>query len=161
MAVESTVEISPQRVARRSSRPQEDRLASIGLRCSAFLLDYILTMLIPALSVLIAVYFKRRWNAPGFAGFVLIFGYLVTLVLVLFNCVYLCERDGQSFGKRFIGIRVVRQDGAPLTYRTAVLRHLVGYPLAVFTAVGICWALWDPKQQGWHDKLAGTLVIKD
>jgi uncharacterized RDD family membrane protein YckC len=27
--------------------------------------------------------------------------------------------------------------------------------------LGFLWALWDNKQQGWHDKLAGTLVVKD
>ncbi|MEP7270355.1 MAG: RDD family protein [Acidobacteriota bacterium] len=163
MAVQSTIEATPpQRVIPLPPRVRGDRLASIGLRCSAFLLDYILTMLVPALTVLIAVYFKRRWNAPGFAGFVLIAGYLMTLVLVLLNCIYLCERDGQSFGKRFIGIRIVRQDGLPLTYKTTVIRHLIGYPLSVFSfGLGILWALWDPKQQGWHDKLAGTLVVKD
>ncbi len=163
MAVHSTVQDSqPQRVIPRSQRVVPERLASIGLRCSAFLLDYILTMLVPAISVLIAVYFKRRWNAPGFAGVVLAGGYLLTFVLVLFNGVYLCKRDGQSFGKRFIGIRIVREDGAPLTYRTAILRHLIGYPLSVFAlGLGICSALLDKKQQGWHDKLAGTLVVKD
>ncbi len=163
MAMQSTIEASPpQRVDPRPQLVHQDRLASIGLRCSAFLLDYILTMLVPALTVLIAVYFKRRWNAPGFASFILIAGYLVTLVMVLFNCVYLCERDGQSFGKRFIGIRVVREDGSPLTYRTVVLRHLIGYPLSVFFfGLGVLWALWDVKQQAWHDKLAGTLVVKD
>ena len=163
MAGSSTVQSSPPRpVVAKPHNIAPIRLASIGLRCSAFLLDYILTMLVPALSVLVAVYFKRRWNAQGFAGIILIVGYLVTFGLVLFNNVYLCERDGQSFGKRFIGIRIIREDGAPLSYRTAVLRHLIGYPLSVlFGGLGILWALWDRKQKTWHDKLAGTLVVKD
>lgn len=163
MAVHSPVRDSPpQRAIPRSQRVVPEQIASIGLRCSAFLLDYILTMLVPALTVLIAVYFKRRWGAPGFASVVLVIGYLITLALALFNCVYLCVRDGQSFGKRFIGIRIVREDGAPLSYRTAILRHLVGYPLSVLVlGLGVLWALLDRKQQGWHDKLAGTLVVKD
>jgi uncharacterized RDD family membrane protein YckC len=56
----------------------------------------------------------------------------------------------------------VRVDGRPLNYRTALLRHLVGYPLAVFCLMlGALWVLWDPRQQGWHDKLAGTMVVRD
>ena len=163
MAVPSSVETSqPQPAAPRPHRRPPQHLASIGLRCSAFLLDYILTMLIPALTVLLAVYFKRRWNAPGFASVILIFGYLATTAVVLVNGVYLCERDGQTFGKRFIGIRIVREDGSPLTYRATAIRHLVGYPLSLLAGgLGILWALWDNKQQGWHDKLAGTLVVKD
>ena len=143
MAVQTVPPVSPKpRVVPKSRAAGSEQLASIGLRCSAFLLDYILTMLVPSLTVLIAVYFKRRWNAPGFANVVLIIGYLLTFGLVLFNWVYLSERDGQSFGKRFIGIRIVREDGEPVTYRTAILRHLIGYPLSIFpVAHGICWAL--------------------
>lgn len=163
MAVSSPIEASrPQRVTPRAPRISTRHLASLGLRCSAFLLDYILTMLVPALTVLVAVYFKRRWNAPGLAGVILVAGYLGTLALVLFNCVYLCQRDGQTFGKRFIGIRIICEDGQPLTYRRVFLRHLIGYPLSLLIGgLGIGWALWDKKQQGWHDKLASTLVVKD
>ena len=147
-----------------SVRPDIDRarLASIGLRCSAFLLDYILTILIPAISVLIAVYCKRQLGAPGVASVILIIGYLGTAALLFFNAIYLCERDGRSFGKRFIGIRIIRSDGSKITYKTAILRHLIGYPISIFFGgLGIWWALWDGQQQGWHDKLAGTLVVKD
>ena len=152
--------------ARQASTMRADidrtRLASIGLRCSAFLLDYILTILIPAITVLIAVYCKRRLGAPGLASTILIIGYLATAALLVFNAIYLCERDGQSFGKRFIGIRIIRSDGSKVTYKTAILRHFIGYPISIFFGgLGIWWALWDGQQQGWHDKLAGTLVVKD
>ncbi|HZN11813.1 MAG TPA: RDD family protein [Blastocatellia bacterium] len=137
-------------------------LASIGLRCGAFLLDYILTLLVPAVTLLLAVYFKRRWAAPDLAQYILIFGYLAAAGLLGLNWIYFCERTGQTFGKRFIGIRVVRADGGPLDYRTAALRHFVGYPLAFLClGLGVLWLLWDRKQQGWHDKLAGTLVVKE
>lgn len=163
MAVQTTPQVSATpRVVPKSRAAGTQQLASIGLRCSAFLLDYILTLLVPSLTVLVAVYFKRRWNAPGFANVVLIVGYLLTFALILFNWVYLSERDGQSFGKRFIGIRIVREDGQRITFRTAIFRHLIGYPLSIFPfALGICWALLGKKQQAWHDKLAGTLVVKD
>jgi uncharacterized RDD family membrane protein YckC len=160
----SSTKPAPPRPAASAMRPDIDRtrLASIGLRCSAFLLDYILTILIPAITVLIAVYCKRRLGATGLASVILIIGYLATAALFLFNIIYLCERDGRSFGKRFIGIRIIRSDGSKVTYKTAVLRHLVGYPISIFFGgLGIWWALWDGHQQGWHDKLAGTLVVKD
>jgi uncharacterized RDD family membrane protein YckC len=151
--------------AREEENPRRSagvQLASIGLRSSAFLLDYILTLLVPAITVLIAIYFKRRWFAPGAASVVLILGYLVTAALVIFNVVFLPERYGQTLGKRFLGIRIIREDGGHVTYRTAVLRHLTGYPLSLLIfGLGICWALWDVRQQGWHDKLARTLVVKD
>jgi uncharacterized RDD family membrane protein YckC len=160
----SSTKSAPPRQASSSMRADIDRtrLASIGLRCSAFLLDYILTILIPAITVLIAVYCKRRLGAPGLASAILIIGYLATAALLIFNAIYLCERDGQSFGKRFIGIRIICSDGSKVTYKTALLRHFIGYPISIFFGgLGIWWALWDGQQQGWHDKLAGTLVVKD
>ena len=137
-------------------------LASIGLRSSAFLLDYIITLLIPATTLLVAVYFKRRWSAPGVAGTILVIGYVITSGLILANLIFLCKQTGQTLGKRFLGIRIIREDGHPVSYRTVIFRHLIGYPLSIFFAgIGICWALGDARQQGWHDKIARTLVVKD
>ena len=135
--------------------------ANLGLRCSAFLLDYILTLLIPALTLVLAVYVKRRWMAPFEADVIVMLGDLATGGVIFINYFYFYVRYGQSFGKRFIGLRVVRTDGEPLDYKTAVLRHLAGYPLSVlFFGLGLLWVLWDGRHQGWHDKLAKTVVVK-
>lgn len=137
-------------------------MASLGLRCGAFLIDYILTLLIPAVTLILAVYIKRQWFANTFAFVLVIIGYLATAALIYFNLIYFYVHNGQSLGKSFIGLRVVRQDGAPIDYRTAIIRHVVGYPLSIFClGMGFLWMFWDQKQQGWHDKLAKTLVIKD
>ncbi len=147
---------------RRRGKAQPAALASLGLRCGAFLLDYILTLLIPAVTLVIAVYIKRRWMAPTFAGVIVIVGYLATGALIFFNWVFFYAHGGQSFGKTFIGLRVVRTDGGPIDYKTAILRHMVGYPLAILSfGLGMLWTFWDAKQQGWHDKLAKTIVVKN
>ncbi len=137
-------------------------LASIGLRCGAFLLDYILTLLVLAVTVLLAYFVKRRLNLNEGANLVLLVGYLATAAVLFLNLIYFAERTGQSFGKRFIGIRIVRLDGRRPDYRDLALRHFVGYPLSLLCAcLGILWMIWDKKQQGWHDKLSGTLVVKE
>src|SRR5215475_6700927 len=131
-------------------------------RCSAFLLDYILTLLAPALTLVLAVYVKRRWGFSTTSTLIVVVGYLATAVVIFFNYVYSYMRRGQSFGKHFIGVRVVRTDGRPIDYQTAVLRHIVGYPLSIlFLGLGIVWMLWDRRRQGWHDKLARTIVVRD
>jgi len=131
-------------------------------RCSAFLLDYILTLLAPALTLVLAVYVKRRWASSTTSTIIVVVGYLATAVVIFFNYVYSYMRRGQSFGKRFIGVRVVRTDGRPIDYQTAVLRHIVGYPLSILLlGLGVVWMLWDGRRQGWHDKLAKTVVVKD
>jgi uncharacterized RDD family membrane protein YckC len=142
-------------------RYDDASLAGWGARCGAFLFDYILTLLIPALTLVLAVYIKRRWQAPGAANVIVALGYLAAAALVFFNFVYFYVLDGQSFGKRLIGLRVVRTDGAPINYKTAALRHIAGYPLSFLgLGLGIVSILWDARQQGWHDKLAKTIVVK-
>jgi uncharacterized RDD family membrane protein YckC len=137
-------------------------LASIGLRCGAFLLDYILTLVVLAVTVLLAYFFKRRLQFSEGANVVLLIGYLCTAAVLFLNLVYFAERTGQSFGKRFIGIRIVRADGRRPDYRDLALRHFIGYPLAIICGgLGILWMIWDRKQQGWHDKLSSTLVVKE
>lgn len=57
-------------------------------------------------------------------------------------------------------LRVVRIDGEPLRFVDALVRGLVGiFSLATF-GLGALWILRDPERQSWHDKVAGTLVVK-
>jgi uncharacterized RDD family membrane protein YckC len=140
----------------------EPGLADWRLRCSAFLLDYILTLLAPALALVLAVYVKRRLMSPTAATAIEIVGYLAAAVIFFFNYIDAYMRRGQSFGKRFMGLRVVRTDGRPIDYKTAMLRNIIGYGLSfMIFGLGIMWMLWDGRRQGWHDKLAKTIVVKD
>lgn len=149
--------LKPQRVSW-----EEAELAGFSRRCGAWLLDYILTLFIPAVMLVLAVFVKRRMPESNFAGALVLIGYLAAATVLLFNLFYFCVQYGQSFGKRFMGLRIVRTDGQPLGYQTALLRHLVGYPLSFLAlGLGLLWMFWDKRQQCWHDKLAKTAVIKE
>jgi uncharacterized RDD family membrane protein YckC len=41
-----------------------------------------------------------------------------------------------------------------------VVRTLVGYLSAFAVGLGFLWCIWDLEQQTWHDKVAGTVVIR-
>lgn len=65
-------------------------------------------------------------------------------------------------GKLLLGCRIVdaRTGGHPQPWQL-VLR-LFGYVLSVAPAgLGFFWMFWDARRQGWHDKLARTLVVDD
>lgn len=133
--------------------------ASLGLRASAFLVDYILTLLVFGVAISLATVCKGAF--PTAATWIIRLGYLATLGFVLWNWGYVCVRDGQSIGQRLVGLRIIRTDGTLLGYRTVVLRHLVGYPLSFLClGLGFLWMIIDPRQRGWHDRLAGTLIVK-
>ena len=67
---------------------------------------------------------------------------------------------GQTIGKKAMGIKVVKADGTPFGLVPAIIRY-VGYIVsAVVILLGFIWILFDPNKQGWHDKIAGTYVVK-
>ena len=57
-------------------------------------------------------------------------------------------------------LRVVRSDGAPLTFADALVRGLAGVVSLLVLAIGALWILREPERQAWHDKIAGTYVVK-
>jgi uncharacterized RDD family membrane protein YckC len=114
----------------------------------------------------------------------LVFVYLA-VILAYFYLTGL--RSGQSIGKKAQNLRVMRLDGRKPDWLTAGVRYLAGYLLSSNLLVvslivllvdgltgqtalggligllafgwGFWWAGWDELKQGWHDKLARTLVV--
>ena len=67
---------------------------------------------------------------------------------------------GTTVGGIICQLRVVRVDGAPLRFADALVRGLSSiFSLAVL-GLGCLWILRDPDRQAWHDRIAGTFVIK-
>jgi uncharacterized RDD family membrane protein YckC len=65
----------------------------------------------------------------------------------------------QTPGKTLMGLRIVTTGGQPLNFGRSV-RRLVGYAVSIFVLwLGFVWILIDNRRQGWHDKIAGTLVV--
>lgn len=65
-----------------------------------------------------------------------------------------------TFGGIVCQIRLVRIDGTALSFADSLVRALAGiFSLAVF-ALGALWIFRDPERQAWHDKIAGTYVVK-
>jgi uncharacterized RDD family membrane protein YckC len=67
---------------------------------------------------------------------------------------------GRTPGKMLLGLRVIQVSGDPITPGTAFLRW-VGYLISgqIF-CLGFLWVAFDGRKQGWHDKIAATLVIR-
>jgi uncharacterized RDD family membrane protein YckC len=75
---------------------------------------------------------------------------------------YWWSHGGQTPAYKMLHLRVVReQDGGPLGFGQAFLR-LIGYiinDLIFGIPLGFIWVLFDARRQGWHDKIANTVVI--
>lgn len=67
---------------------------------------------------------------------------------------------GTTVGGIICQLRVVRVDGAPLRFVDALVRGLSSIFSLALVGIGCLWILRDPERQAWHDKIAGTYVVK-
>lgn len=66
---------------------------------------------------------------------------------------------GATPGKQIMGLSVVRSNGQPLSWPRAVVRYFGYFLSAIVFFLGFFWVFIDARRQGWHDKLADTLVV--
>ena len=136
--------------------------AGIGSRFYAALIDTGLLTLIS----LVGYYVNRRFiselgdiggNWLGALG-----GILVFAIFWGYYIVFEVTANGQSIGKRVLGLRVIKEGGYPIGFADAAIRNLVRIVdfLPFFYGVGLICMLVNKNWQRLGDLAAGTLVIK-
>lgn len=158
----------PQQFAGGPVGPGGRPLAGIGERFVALLVDGIIVG-IPSfvISLVIgAATTSCSTDAFGYrtctAGGGVLFAYLIIALIGLGYYTFMFMR-GQTIGMKLFNIYVVDQQTgrAPETGK-AVLRA-IGYYLNSIVCglpIGWIWAFFNPQKQGWHDLIAGTMVVK-
>jgi uncharacterized RDD family membrane protein YckC len=163
-----------QPIARPESGWVGQPLASWGIRLGAYLIDALI-LLIPVVILAILIFGGASDNG-SFGGWVvasILYVLLFAVVVLLYAPVLMVregERNGQTLGKQFVGIRVVRDNGEPFGFGAAALREVVLKQLAVGIASSIIpfipwflnyfWPLWDDQNRALHDMGASTHVIR-
>jgi len=67
---------------------------------------------------------------------------------------------GRTPGKAALGLKVIQVSGDELTLGVAFLRWVGYWVSSLCLSLGYLWVAFDPRKQGWHDKIAGTLVVR-
>lgn len=67
---------------------------------------------------------------------------------------------GATPGQRILGLRVVTAAGTPPSVGRSLVRYLAAILSALVIFLGLIWVAFDPKKQSWHDKIAGTFVVR-
>src|SRR5579871_14714 len=87
-----------------------------------------------------------------------------TLLVGLYNRVYLVAQRGSSIGQGIMHLKVVDINGNLLTMGTATIRLLAQVGLSFLPMVGplldLLWPLWDERRQTLHDKAVSSFVLK-
>ncbi len=113
--------------------------AGFGIRMAALLLDILLVGII-----LHDIHESTR---------------LELLVLASYGAV-MWKLKGSTIGGIICGLRVVRLDGRPIDWPTAIVRALSCFLSLAAVGLGFIWIAIDSDRQGWHDKIAGTVVVR-
>jgi uncharacterized RDD family membrane protein YckC len=87
------------------------------------------------------------------------FGNFHILILAIYGAV-MWKLRGTTVGGIVCDLHVVRLDGRPVDWETAIVRAL-GCFLSLFVVfLGFIWIAFDANGQAWHDKIAGTVVVR-
>jgi uncharacterized RDD family membrane protein YckC len=145
-------------------------VAGIGSRFLAAIVDTLLILLLQAIvnipllllapllldTVLDDDSFLLIWLAAlaGMVAFAFFWGYYI-----FFEVIW----NGQSPGKRWVGLRVLRTDGTPITLVESIVRNLIRLIdfLPVYYGVGVVTMFINDKSRRLGDLAAGTLVVHD
>lgn len=140
-------------------------LANVGNRFLAAAIDHLIQLGLGIVVLVIAFAFNERGIFSGMGGwataimilalFTIYWGYFV-----LFETLW----SGQTPGKRWMRLRVVREDGRPVRFFEVFVRNLlrIGVDLMPSTyAIGVVTIIFSARSKRVGDFVAGTVVVKE
>jgi uncharacterized RDD family membrane protein YckC len=84
---------------------------------------------------------------------------LILLVLAGYGAV-MWKLRGTTVGGSICHLKVVRVDDRPLDWTVAIVRSLSCFLSLFVVGLGFLWVAIDDEKQAWHDKIAGTTVVR-
>ena len=144
--------------------------AGLGSRFAAAMIDMTLQALTLILLLIVALYFVSYFviDISNWSRWTLSIGAaigLLILFLILYGYYFFFEWlwDGQTPGKRWLGLRVLQTSGMPITAWSAMARNLFRIIdfMPVFYGVGAVVAWTNPHNRRIGDLIAGTVVARE
>ncbi len=134
--------------------------AGFWVRVAASLIDTLLIVGI-TMPLLLAIYGRSYFSGSTAGTFPGLVNFLLSWVAPAVAAILFWLYKEATPGKMVFSARVVNaKTGNTLTLAQSVGRYL-GYFVSIIPfGLGLLWVAFDPKKQGWHDKLAGTVVIR-
>ena len=138
---------------------EDVKYAGFWIRLGAVLIDLMVmgvVLYIPST----VIYGSEYWVGDQFFyGFWdLMFSYVLPLV----GTIWFWLRFSGTPGKMVLKLKIVDAGtGNKLTFGQAIGRYFAYILSAIPFFLGYIWVGFDKRKQGWHDKLAGTIVIRN
>ena len=127
-------------------------------RLGASLIDTVLTLMI-LYPILYALYGKEYFVSEQLiAG---VGDFIMTHILPAIAIIVFWVYKSATPGKMAIKAKIVDAGtGKPPSKKQLIGRYFAYYVSALPLCLGFLWVAWDSRKQGWHDKLAGTVVVR-
>jgi uncharacterized RDD family membrane protein YckC len=144
------------------------QIAGIGSRFLASLLDTMIIVLLQVVVLIVLTLIIRSVDGSVFSDQIsawvyAIFGLVAAVFYWGYYVFFEMLWNGQSPGKRWVGLRVIRGDGTPITLSESLIRNLarlVDFLPAAY-GIGIVTMFIDKQSRRLGDLAAGTLVVQD
>jgi uncharacterized RDD family membrane protein YckC len=136
-----------------------DEMEYVGFwpRVGAVLIDILVQL---TLTAPLTYFVYGRYSEPGldYMGRGDMF---INLVLPAIAVIALWVRYGATPGKMALSAKIVNADtGEPLTMGASLVRYLGYFVSMIPFCVGFIWIAFDRRKQGWHDKMANSVVVR-
>lgn len=139
--------------------PESIEYAGFWIRVVAALIDSVIVMII-TLPIITAIYGEVPRDGYTYlqGGWDFVINYLFPAVAVIVFWIYKSATPGKLFTKLTI---VDAKTGGKPSVGQFIVRYL-GYFVSIIPfCAGLLWVAFDKRKQGWHDKIAGTVVIRN
>ena len=139
---------------------QEFEYAGFWARTGASIIDTVLVMLV-TIPLLLSIYGWAYFEAPATSYFAGTADFVISWVMPTVAIIAFWVLKQATPGKMLISARIVdARTGQPASTGQLIGRYFAYFVAMLPLFLGIVWVAFDKRKQGWHDKLAGTVVIK-
>ena len=163
--VENSASDLPQSIMETDNHQEEFisfNLAGLNSRALAFFIDLIIVAIISLLAFGVGIYYLQDTNIDSFSlRRVFMPIYLLLFFLGSSYFVILNGYAGKTIGKMLMGIKIISDEGNSIGFWQSFVRWIGYYISASFLFLGFIWSIFDRNSQSWHDKVAGTFVVKE
>ncbi|MEO6362938.1 MAG: RDD family protein [Caldimonas sp.] len=142
-------------------------LADRGTRLGAAIVDVIIAMIVFGLLAALTSFNVFRPDPAAGVWLPMVRNTLLGFIFFIVINGYLLATRGQTVGKMFMKIRIVRSDGSPASFaRLAGLRYLLNSALTLIPVIGSIYGVIDAlfifraNRRCVHDLIADTVVVK-
>lgn len=162
-SAQSSVQMACPPIANFAMQPAERRIAHIGTRFVALLLDNILKLILVfvfSLILGIVLAFVLRSNPDFLQSHSIVLGYVVSITINWIYEAFFLSRYGATPGKMLFHLKVLH-NGQYLSAGRAILRDIGRNISTIILLIGFIIAFFNKEHKAFHDMLCDTVVVEE